>query len=75
MGKKAKIFGGILFLIIGLAIWNLVIVPAMTAPIHQAESRTNAKMQVLDQAQLALDHGDQAKYDQLIAQADRMPDS
>ena len=68
--RAAKVVGIILVTITFLIIWNAVVVPAINAPHEQKIAICDQKSKILDQAAIALDHNDQAKYDELQLQAD-----
>jgi cbb3-type cytochrome oxidase subunit 3 len=70
MRKATKIVAISIFWIAFLAISYGVIVPALNAPHEKAIAICDQKLALNDQRAIALDHNDQAKYDQLTAQED-----
>jgi len=68
--RAVKVLGIFLVTITFLIVWNAIVAPALNAPHEQKIAICDQKAKILDQAAIALDHNDQAKYDELQLQAD-----
>lgn len=70
MKRAARVVGIFLVTISFLVIWSAVIAPVLNAPHQKTIAICDQKLALNDQRAIALDHNDQAKYDQLTAQED-----
>jgi hypothetical protein len=71
MGKKAKVFGIIITMVVVFIVWN-VAMAAIQAPIKKDMAVCDQKLKLLDQKSLALDHGNQEQADQIQLQIDNI---